>query len=101
MWTTKNRRRYDRSKLRYPSDLTDDEWAYVEPLIPPAKRGGNKRRINIRGVMNGIMYVLRTGCQWRGGAKELPPRAPPLDNLQLCGWGRARGCSHQPPDDGW
>ena len=38
MWTAKNRRRYDRSKLRYPSDLTDDEWARVEPLIPPAKR---------------------------------------------------------------
>jgi hypothetical protein len=40
MWTSKNRARYDRSKLRYPSDLTDDEWAHVEPLIPPAKRGG-------------------------------------------------------------
>ena len=37
MWTAKNRGRYDRSKLRYPSDLTDDEWAHVEPLIPPAK----------------------------------------------------------------
>ena len=41
MWTAKNRGRYDRSKLRYPSDLTDDEWAHVELLIPPAKRGGN------------------------------------------------------------
>jgi hypothetical protein len=39
MWTAKNRGRYDRSKLRYPSDLTDDEWAHVEPLIPPAKGG--------------------------------------------------------------
>ena len=43
MWTAKNRGRYDRSKLRYPSDLTDDEWAHVEPLIPPAKRGGATR----------------------------------------------------------
>ena len=43
MWTAKNRRRYDRSALRYPSDLTDDEWAHVEPFIPPAKRGGTKR----------------------------------------------------------
>src|SRR5438132_4284565 len=50
-----NRGRYDRSKLRYPSDLTDDEWAYVEPLIPPAKRGGNKRHVEVREVMNGIM----------------------------------------------
>jgi transposase len=48
MWTAKNRGRYDRSKLRYPSDLTDDEWAHVEPLIPPAKRGGNKRHVEVR-----------------------------------------------------
>ena len=45
MWTSKNRRRYDRSRLRYPSDLTDEEWALVEPLIPPAKRGGNRRHV--------------------------------------------------------
>jgi hypothetical protein len=40
MWTSKNRARYDRSELRYPSDLTDDEWRLVEPLIPPGKTGG-------------------------------------------------------------
>jgi transposase len=44
VWTDKNRARYDRDHLRYPSDLTDDEWAYVEPLIPPARRGGGKLR---------------------------------------------------------
>ena len=43
MWTTENSCRYDRSKLRYPSDLTDQEWALIKPLIPPAKKGGNKR----------------------------------------------------------
>jgi len=43
-----NRGRYDRSRLRYPSDLTDDEWAHVETLIPPAKVGGNKRRVDVR-----------------------------------------------------
>ena len=42
MWTNENRTRYDRNQLRYPSDLTDAEWAHVEPLIPPAKRGGNR-----------------------------------------------------------
>ena len=41
MWTNENRARYDRSKLRYPSDLADTEWAIIAPLIPPAKRGGN------------------------------------------------------------
>src|SRR6266699_2308587 len=75
MWTAKNRGRYDRSKLRYPSDLTDDEWAHIEPLIPPAKRGGNKRHVEVREVMNGIMYILSTGCQWRAIPKDLPPRS--------------------------
>lgn len=46
MWTNENRSRYDRGKLRYPSDLTDAEWALAEPLIPPAKRRGNKRTVN-------------------------------------------------------
>ena len=45
MWTIENRPLYDRSKLRYPSDLTDDEWSLIKPLIPPAKRGGNKRTV--------------------------------------------------------
>ena len=65
MWTAENRKRYDRSRLRYPSDLTDDEWQFIEPLIPPAKRGGRRREVNVREVMNGVMYVLSTGCQWR------------------------------------
>jgi len=54
MWTTENRGRYDRSKLRYPSDLTDEEWSLVGPLIPPAKRGGNKRTVDVREVVDGI-----------------------------------------------
>ena len=45
MWTNENRGRYDRSKLRYPSDVTDEEWVLIAPLIPPAKRGGNKRTV--------------------------------------------------------
>ena len=44
MWTAENRKRYDRSRLRYPSDLPDDEWRFIEPLIPPAKRGGRGAR---------------------------------------------------------
>ena len=75
MWTNENRGRYDRSRLRYPSDLTDEEWARIEPLIPPAKRGGNKRTVNVREVVNGLMYVLATGCQWRAIPKDLPPRS--------------------------
>jgi transposase len=71
LWTDKNRAKYNRDHLRYPSDLTDDEWAHVEPLIPPARRGGGKRRA----VMNGVMYILSTGCQWRSIPKDFPPRS--------------------------
>jgi len=74
MWTSENRPRYNRDKLRYPSDLTDDEWSYIEPLIPPAKSGGGKRRVNMREVVNGIMYVLSTGCQWRYVPKDFPSK---------------------------
>ena len=86
MWTAENRARYDRSRLRYPSDLTDDEWAHVSPLIPPAKRGGNRRHVDVREVMNGIMFVLSTGCQWRAIPKDLPPRSTLFDYLDLCSW---------------
>ena len=75
MWTVENRGRYDRSKLRYPSDLTDAEWSLISPLIPRAKRGGNKRTVNVREVVNGLMYVLGTGCQWAAIPKDLPPRS--------------------------
>jgi transposase len=83
MWTSKNRARYERSQLPYPSDLTDEEWAHVEPLIPPAKRGGNKRTVNLREVVNGLMYVLSTGCQWRAIPKDLPPRSTVRDYFDL------------------
>ena len=65
MWTDENRARYDRSKLRYPSDLTDEEWGHAAGEIPPARSGGNKRTVDIREVVNGLMYVLSPGC--RGG----------------------------------
>jgi len=86
MWTAENRRRYNRSQLRYPSDLTDEEWAHVAPLIPPAKSGGNKRSVNVREVMNGIMYILSTGCQWRAIPKDLPPRSTLYDYFDLWSW---------------
>jgi transposase len=86
MWTTENRPRYNRDRLRYPSDLTDAEWALVEPVIPPSKRGGGKRRVNLREVVNGVMYILSTGCQWRYLPKDLPPRSTVHDYLSLWTW---------------
>ena len=75
MWTNENRARYNRDHLRYPSDVTDEEWAHVAPLIPKAKRGGRKREVSIREVFNGIMYMLSTGCQWRYIPKDFPPKS--------------------------
>jgi len=86
MWTAENRPRYNRDRLRYPSDLTDAEWALVEPLIPPGKRGGGKRRVNMREVVNGVMYILSTGCQWRYLPKDLPARSTVHGYLGLWEW---------------
>src|SRR5664280_2609951 len=83
MWTNENRGRYDRSRLRYPSDLTDDEWNLVKCLIPPGKRGGDKRTVIMREVVNGLMYILSTGCQWRAIPKDLPPRSTLYDYCLL------------------
>lgn len=86
MWTKENRRVYERHGLRYPSDLTDEEWALVEPLIPPAKRGGRQRTVDIREVLNGVFYVLMTGCQWRALPKDLPPKSTVHEYLGLWEW---------------
>ncbi len=59
--------------ILYPSDLSDREWAILAPLIPPAKPGGRPRRWNMRGILNGVFYVLRTGCAWRYVPHEYPP----------------------------
>ena len=81
MWTPENCRRYDRKRLRYTHDLTDEEWALVAPLLPRAKRGGNKRTVDVREIVNGLMYILGTGCQWRDIPKDLPPRSTIHDHL--------------------
>jgi transposase len=69
MWTAENRRQYERKGQRYPSDLTDEEWALVEPHLPPA------RRTDRREILNAILYVLSTGCQWRALPKDLLPKS--------------------------
>ncbi len=86
MWKPEHRRAADRRGLRYPSDLTDPEWALVEPLIPPAKRGGRPRKVNVREVLNAIFYVLSTGCQWAALPRDLPPRSTVWDYLDLWDW---------------
>jgi transposase len=86
MWTAEHRRACDRRGLRYPSDMTDAEWALVGPLIPPAKRGGRKRTVDLREVLNGIFYVLWTGCQWQALPKDLPPKSTVHGYFDLWDW---------------
>lgn len=57
----------------YPSDLTDEQWKLIEPLLPPAKTGGRPRSTDLRQVMNGILYLVRTGCSWRMLPHDFPP----------------------------
>jgi transposase len=86
MWTPEHRRAADRRGLRYPSDLTDAEWSLIAPMIPPAKRGGRPRDVNVREVLNGIFYVLSTGCQWNAIPRDLPPKSTLYDYLDLWDW---------------
>lgn len=86
MWTAETRARYDRSGLRYPSDLTDAEWALIEAMIPPAKRGGRKREVDVREVVNGLLYVLETGCPWRHLPKDFPPKSTVHGYFDLWAW---------------
>jgi transposase len=73
MWTTKNRARYERKGLRYESDLTDEEYALIEPFLPL------ERNVSRRSLVNGILYVLTTGCQWRQLPKDFPPKSTTHD----------------------
>ena len=81
--------------MRYPSDLTDEEWGLVEPLIPPGKTGGGKRTVIMREVVNGLMYILSTGCQWRAIPKDLPPKSSVYDYFDLWTYDRTLERIHQ------
>ena len=71
-----HRATYKQSGRPFPSDLTDAEWARLEPLIPAAKPGGRPRRTDMRAAMNAIFYLLRTGCPWRYLPRgPFPPRS--------------------------
>ena len=86
MWTQEHRRAARREGLRYPSDMTDAEWALVAPLIRPGKRGGRRRSVDLREVLNGIFYVLWTGCQWEALPKNLPPKSTVHGYFDLWDW---------------
>jgi transposase len=86
MWKPEHRVAAERSGLRYPSDLIDAEWGLIAPLIPPAKRGGRNRTVDVREVLNAIFYVLATGCQWQALPKDLPPKSTAHSYFMLWDW---------------
>ena len=94
MWKPEHRRSARRIGQRYDSDLTDEEWALVAPLIPPAKRGGRKREVNVREILNAILYVLSTGCQWQALPKDLPPKSTAHHYFGLWDWDGTLECIH-------
>ena len=74
MWTPATRRQHSRDELRYETDLTDAEWALLEPLMPEPNSRGRPREWPLREIMNAIFYVLRGGVAWRLLPNDLPPR---------------------------
>ena len=63
------------ARTPYPTDVTDEQWRIVEPMVPPEKPGGRHRSVDMREVLNGINYLVRTGCQWRAIPHDLPKSA--------------------------
>jgi transposase len=72
-WTEITRPKYQRDGLRYASDTTDEEWALIEPHLPPPAACGRTREISLREVVNAVFYIVQTGCQWRLLPKNFPP----------------------------
>ena len=78
MWSNEQCKKHKPRGGRHPSDVSDEEWAIIEPMIPLARTGGRKRETDTREVFNAIRYIDRTGCQWRQLPKDFPPQRPGL-----------------------
>jgi putative transposase len=74
-WTETTRKEYRREGLRYASGTTDAEWGELEALLPGARRLGRPRKWELRTIVDAILYILATGCQWRALPRDLPPRS--------------------------
>src|SRR5580704_8309285 len=69
-WTEITREQYRRDELRYASDMTDAEWGLIKRLLPRANRRGRPRKTDLRTVVEAVLYILSTGCQWRALPRE-------------------------------
>ena len=72
-WTETTRRKYRRDGLRYASDMTDEEWAVIAPRLPLGSRRGRPRETSLREIVNAILYIAQSCCQWRLLPKDFPP----------------------------
>jgi transposase len=90
MWSNEQRKKHKPRGGRYPSDVNDEEWTIIEPMIPVARTGGRKRETDTREVFNAIRYIDRTGCQWRHCQKTF---LRIRQSISTSGNGRATACS--------
>jgi len=81
MWTPTTRAQHNREHLRYETDLTDAEWAILEPLLPGPSETGRPPKWSKREIVNAIFYVLRGGVPWRLIPKDLPPKSTVFDHF--------------------
>ena len=100
MWTAATRKNYSRKTARYQSDVTDEDWRVIEPHLPPARTTGRPRAWPLREIVNGIFYVMRSGCAWRQLPTNLPPWArsivgSPYGAMPVCSR-RSTTCSSWP-----
>lgn len=72
-WTEITREQYRRDDLRYASDTRDEEWALIAPFMPAPCKRGRPREVDLRTIVNAILYIGATGCQWRALPKDFPP----------------------------
>ena len=79
-WTETTRGQYQRDYLRHASDLTDAEWAVIEPHMPELRALGRPRKTDLGEIVNALLYIAATGCQWRMLPKDFPT---PLDGAWL------------------
>ena len=75
MWTPQTRAQHERQTERYPTDVTDREWAILQPLLPPPRKARRYPVPDQREIVNGLLYVLGTGCQWRAVPSDLPAKS--------------------------
>src|SRR5260221_14740608 len=76
MWTETTRPQYERNGLRYSSDVTDAEWLVISPHLPQRKRFGRPPKTALRSIVDALLYMARTGCQWRLLPREVSPFSP-------------------------